>query len=237
MPRFILSGQPQYENDVTFSDTYGEYYKKSNPNDVIRLFTDIKTKADKQPLTQIRHKYQNVFDVCSEKYIGEAASKNLMPILYSIENPLEKFEDETYYNDLRQIVDLVFWASLKIGILHDKCINKDGTINVTTSRLFMSGDTEGIAKIDRTMICSKNYFPKILARNLESILVITHAGSHGPSPSGNTKKPTLLEYKNQIKSNFLLYSTTLQVMDLLLWFKKYADENPDIEKNKSAWKV
>lgn len=35
-------------------------------------------------------------------------------------------------------------------------------------------------------------------------------------------------------TNYLLYSLTFQVMDLVLWFKEYADENPG-KKNKSSW--
>ena len=243
IPWFILSGQISFTKEKhLLAETFqnNKVYDKNKDEDLIALWTDLKEAADKQPLTQIRHKHQKVFDVCKEKYIGEAASKPLMDILLSMENPYENFNDKNYFNALRQIVELFFRASYRLGILHEKFISeKDGSVNLGNSKSFMSGDAETIAKADKTIICSKNYFPKILANNLESILNITNAGSHtsGEEKEELTKpKPTLSEYKDQIESNYLLYSTTFQVMDLLLWFKNYADKNPDVEKNKLEWK-
>jgi hypothetical protein len=130
IPFFILSGQERYEKDDTFSQTYGKHYKKQNPDDIIQLFEVIKAEADKQPLTQIRYRHQKVFDVCTE-YIGEDASKSLMDILLSMENPYGNFDDKNYFNALRQIVELFFRASYRLGILHSDCINEKGELNVT----------------------------------------------------------------------------------------------------------
>lgn len=236
IPYFILSGQTRLEKDDTFSQTYGEYYRKHYQQDVIKLFKDIKEAADKQPLTQIRHKHQKVFDVCTE-FIGEDASKSLMDILLSMENPYGNFDDKNYFNALRQIVELFFRASYRLGILHSDCINENGELNVANSKSFMSGKNSKTKKGDETIHIKspKNYFPAILASNLESILIIANAGSHPSGKEKKIEKPTLSEYKEQIKSNYLLYSTTFQVMDLLLWFKNYADKNRNVEKNKSEW--
>ena len=66
LPFFILSGQTRFEKDNTFEELYGKHFRKNNPNDISLLFNSIKEKADELEDTQLKHKYQRVFDVCTE---------------------------------------------------------------------------------------------------------------------------------------------------------------------------
>jgi hypothetical protein len=233
-PRFILSGQTALSKDSTFSDTYGGFYSKHEPEDINRLFNDIIIAADKRIETQIRHKYADVFDVCAEKYIGEKAAKILMDILLSMSNHAEKFDDENYFNGLRKVVEYVFRASNKLGLLHDRCIQND-EVNLTWSSLFMAGREVELKSSNNKISCSKTHFPVILANNVRSILNISNSASHTEADDNDNGKISFSEYKEQIPSNYLLYSLIYQVMDLLIWYKKYADENPFKEKNKALW--
>lgn len=235
IPYFILSGQTQLEKDSTFSDTYGNFYKKQNPDDVKRLFQEIKAAADNEPYTRIRNKYQNVFDVCTEHYHLDVAGKHLIDILFSIENPEEKFDDEKYFNGIRKVVEYVFRAANKIGALHDKCIPND-IVNLTWSSLFLAGKEVELKPSAAKISCDKVYFPGILAQNIKTLLDITSAASHTEGDEKEAAKIKFSEYKKHVTSNFLLYSLAFQVMDLVLWFRKCADQNPSYSANINHWK-
>lgn len=231
LPYFIFTGQPDYANSNWFKEAYQQYYIKSLDND--KLFRDLKEAIEKKKEYQVQKKYQKVFEVCSEKYIGEASLKHLLDILINSEYPSNKFDDEKYFNGLRKVIEYVFRASNKLGLLHDKCI-PNGIINLTWASLFMSGNEFELKPSHEKIGCSKIHFPSILGRNVKSVLDITSAASH-TEEERRTGKLNFSEYKKNINSNYLLYSLAFQVMDLIMWFKGYADENSDIEINKSFW--
>src|SRR5699024_6086643 len=44
------------------------------------------------------------------------------------------------------------------------------------------------------------------------------------------------EYITQTKSPYLFRSLTFQLLDILIWFKNFIDQNPEPEQNKKLWK-
>jgi hypothetical protein len=236
IPWFILSGQMEFVtgiNDIAIEYKNNKVYNKNFSKDYDQLWLDIINEADKQPETQIKHKYKAVFDVCSSEFIGESSSKYLVDILHNIEFPNEKFDDEKYFNGLRKVVELVFRACNKLGLLHDGCI-VNGIVNLTGASLFMAGKELELKKENIKIKTTKTHFPLILANNVKSILDITSAASHTEEEKENGKV-NFAEYKKSISSNFLLYSLAYQVMDLILWYKEYSILNANNELNKSYW--
>lgn len=229
---FVLTGQSKVYQDKFFEKTFPNYYRKNIDDDIEKLFEDIKSAADQQAQTQIRHKYQKVFNVCTNKYIGTAAAKDLLDILEAIHDTKE-IRTELYFNPLRQILEYVFRAANKIGLLHDDCI-RDGKVNLTASSLFLSGIPVDVCQVR----CTETHFPKIIATNVQNILAITNVASHtAPKEEVDKSKRNLDAYQQATNSPYLLYSLTYQVMDVLLWFRHYADKHPDIDKNKNHWEV
>lgn len=237
IPWFILSGQISFTKEKNrFADAYknNKVYDKLNLEGLENLWIDLKIEADKQPETQIRHKYQNVFDICKTEYIGNDAAKYLIDILTNIEFPKEKFDDELYFNGLRKLMELIFRASNKFGLLHDKCIQNDD-VNLTWSSLFMSGKEVELKPSHDMIVCKKAHFPSILSQNVKNLISISNIVSHTEGEEKEKGKLNFTEYKRYIKSNYLIYALTFQVMDVLIWFKNYIDNNSDIEKNKLLW--
>ncbi len=233
MPFFIFTGQPDYEKADWFRETYGKYYIKALDNE--RLFTDLKEAISKKKEYQVKRKYKDVFEVCDERYIGSDAAKYLLDILISNEFPSDSFNDEKYFNGLRKLIELVFRASNRIGLIHDKCI-PNGIVNLTWCCMFMAGKEIELKTSSEVICCNVSHFPIIMANTIRTVLDITSAASHTESDKENGKL-NFSEYKSTVKSNYLLYSLAFQLMDLLLWFKKYADQNPNIEQNKAQWKA
>jgi hypothetical protein len=102
LPRFILTGQPALSNNDTFSDTYGNFYSKHEASDIVRLFIDIVSASNQRIETQIRNKYADVFNVCTNTYIGEQNANELMLILKGFES--QDFRNASYFNAIRKIM-------------------------------------------------------------------------------------------------------------------------------------
>lgn len=232
LPWFILSGQDKFTKERnSFADAFkdNKVYDKLNEDHLVSLWEIIKIEADKQPETQIRHEYSKVFELCTDKYIGEDASKPLLGILRSFKDSTILFDDELYFTQIRIILEKVFRAANRIGLLHDKCL-EGGKVNLTESSLFLSGENTKHLEVS----CEKSHFTKIVSDLVKSILFVTGAASH--TVDAEIKKNiNLTEYRNTISTPYLLYSLAFQLMDILIWFKSYADNNQDISLNKSYW--
>ncbi len=126
----------------------------------------------------------------------------------------------------------MFRYANKIGLLHDNCIDGKGKgkVNLTESSLFMAGEPTKFLDVQ----CAIPHFNKIIIDAVKSVLFITGAASHTVDPEIKTNI-NLVEYRKTVNTPYLLYSIAFQLMDILIWFKKYSDENPDILKNKSHW--
>lgn len=213
---FILTGQAELFNDSTFSKAFTKHYRKGIDGDITKLFSDLKVAADRQIDTQIRHKYQRVFEVCTDKYIGGDASSTLLSLLKSLEDNDNNLDSNDKLNSIRKIVEKLFVALNRIGILPDELA---GNIN---------GSSKFLAGADPSYYLNEELTDKTTAYLLRSILTVTQDGSHiGSSLS--------LGVNNHIvhrATPYLFSSVLFQLLDVLLWFKEFADTHQDIEKNK-----
>ncbi len=228
-PYFIFTGQPDYMGNDMFLESYGEPYKKASDNE--KLFNHIKAAVKDRPNTKIRALYPKVFELFKNGFIDQKYEKHLLKILRSINEEDFAFDDEVYFNQLRQMLEVAMRRANEAGILHDKCINHKGEVILQLSSLFLSG-----FEIDNLDInCKKTHFSKIISNHVKEILDITNVGSHADNEGKNESEANLKEYREMLNTQYLLYSITFKLMDVLLWFSEYIKKNNDIELNKSLW--
>ncbi len=232
LPWFILSGKDKItkEKNRCAEGFDKKVYDKINVDHLLSLWEDIKLAADQQKDTQIRHAYHSVFEVCDDKYIGTNTQASILQILKSVNEPTNTFDDKLYFTQIRIILEAMFRAANKFGFLHDKCIDGKGKVNLTESSLFLSGEKTKYLGVS----CKKRHFNKLISESVKSILFITGAASHTVDANTNNNI-NLVEYRNSINTPYLLYSLTFQLMDVLIWFKNYVDENTDKSKNVELW--
>lgn len=210
---FVLTGQAEAYEDTTFNKAFKKVYKKGSDEDIERLFVDIKNAAANQQDTQLRHAYKRIFDVCTEKYIGEMAGQDILNLL--------KVNDETnidnHFNTIRKIVEDLFMAFVKFSLLPSEFVTPSVSLNETSK--FLAGKSP-----DGTFFIEKGYqhleethLPKQIAFYLRSILSVTQAGSH---------RSEIDLFVKSIKTSYLLKSVFFQLLDVLVWFKIYVDSNP-----------
>lgn len=202
-------------------------YVKGENND--ELFEDIKSAVEDKPKWKIRQRYSSVFEACTEKYIGDSVINELTDILLDIHGHKE-INPKVYFTQLRIILEYVFRAANKIGLLHDVCIDGNGKVNLTESSHFLAGELANLLHVK----CLKAHFPKILADNIKNLLFVTGGASH-TTVVEDKDIINFQSYTNDVKTPYLLYSLTYIICDVLIWYKQYADTNSDVSINKSLW--
>jgi len=213
---FVLTGQAEAYADTTFKKAFTKIYKKGSDVEIDRLFVDLKSAAAMQEDTQIRHSYKRVFDVCSEKYIGELAGQDILNLL--------KVNDEAdidgHLNTVRKIIEDLFLAFNKFNLLPAEFVGPVVALN-ESSKFLAGKDKDGVLLIEKGYRhLEETHLPKQIAFYLRSILSMTQGGSHRSDIDLHTKS---------LKTPFLLKSVIFQLLDVLVWFKMYVDSSPKTE--------
>lgn len=238
VPWFVFSGQTDVvkkESDIRSmleeEDCQRDYadiiYVKSNDND--KLIEDIKSavcnKSEWQARNCVKSKYREVLSVFD--IIGNDSREPFFEILMAIEN-YKEIDHKVYYTQLRIVMEWMFRHANRIGLLHDKCVA--GKVNLTESSLFLAGEPTKHRKVK----CTKPHFPKLIADNVKNLLFITGGASHTTEPD-NKSIINLQDYWNRTNSPYLLYSQTLILCDILLWYKQYSIANSYKISNQALW--
>jgi hypothetical protein len=198
IPYFVYTGQPDLLSSDLFEDMIKDtgYYRK--PADRDKLFSDIKNHANKQLETQIRHKYADVFEVCSDEYLGASNKEKLLRILVAYEQ--NETNNPLYFNEIRKITESLFNCCSLKGLFPEDCTE-------TNARSFFLGRKE-----------MQVYVPVYIQRNIHSVVVISQEGSH---------RLTIDNDVQEGKSPYLFKSTVMELLNIILWYKQISDEHPD----------
>lgn len=240
--RFIFSGQDSILNNEGYikdilSANPAEYSKVliyDKTDGVESLLNDIIRAIEDNPLRKIQIKYRNVFEVFSKQYIGSEGMRELAEILIDINSDKPFINDKPYFTQLRIILEYVFRAANRIGLLCDGCIDKNGKVNLTDASRFLAGMPTMVQGINYR--CSKSHFPRILADNIKNLLYVTGGASHS-SDVKYDDQTNLVLYKSYTETPYLLYGLAFIICDLIVWFKSYSDQNNNIEHNQSLWEI
>lgn len=213
---FVLTGQAEAYEDKTFKKAFTKVYKKGSDEEIDRLFSNIKEAAATQVDTQIRQSYKRIFDVCTEKYIGELAGQDILNLL--------KIDDETnidnHLNVIRKLVEDLFIAFNKFNLLPGEFVTSGVSLNESSKFLAGKGPDGSLFSEKGYQHLEETHLPKQIAFYLRSILSVAQAGSHRSQIDLHVKI---------IKTPFLLKSVFFQLLDVLAWFKMYVDSNPQTE--------
>jgi hypothetical protein len=215
IPWFVLSGQEKFtKTDNSLLETFknNKFYDKLNEQHITSLWSDIKNEADKQIETQIRHKYQRAFEVCTDKYIGSDTVSTLLDLLKTIEGEIQNQNTEDKLNAIRKIIEKLFYAFHDLGILPIEVLKGNGGIN--NSSKFLAGYHPAYKY-------NEEILPPILASHLKNILQITQDGSHAEGDLSFK----VHDFIKQISTPYLFNSIIFQLLDLLIWFKDFSDKN------------
>ena len=226
---------------VLREEDWGNFIYSDCKEQLASLFETIQKVAPKKIRNRIIHQYNKVFEVIREHFAPQSEAI-MIDILSALHHPEDnkEFKPVLYYNSLRQIVEYLFRATNKIGLLPDYFI-EGGKINLQGSSLYLAGETFNPSK-DPTIRSirygeeGESVFHKDIASIVKSILHVTSKRSH-TTVIDKEDKEELSPYYSETQSSYLLFGYALQLCEVIIWFGNYAKSHSDKEANLAKCKV
>ena len=176
VPYYIFTGQPDTASGTAFAEEHVDhYYEKDKDED--KLIANIKENAVKLLDTQIRHKYQVVFETWPE------ADHDLLRILKILDN--EDWKNNSLLNDVRKLMNDVMDRLNERGLC---TVEHDGS-NLNACSI---------------MLCQpymETIIPIYIQRAIHTCVAVTNPGSHRTKTDSDVKDnkaPYLIRIYNML---------------------------------------
>lgn len=216
---------------LAWDDWEGDFYNKET--DKPSLFARIRKLANVSNATQIKTiLYKDVFEALGSFKGADivTAKRILVDILEALHFNSNEFKAVLYYNQLRQLVEILFRACNKVGLIPDQCI-KDGIVNLNQSSLYLAGKDAKLAGVRYGDSEDRIITPHI-EKEIRYILELGNNNSHTVELEDEDKKQ-MEEFFRTANSKYIVFSLALQMCDIIVWFKDYIAVHNDKEINLS----
>ena len=229
IPYFISTGQPDLMDNEIFEQGFGRYYVKER--DDLQLIEDLKREIDKSPRRQVEAFYHEAIEQFAA--ISSNAKEIILDIFESMHYPDSHpdFKPLLYYNQLRQILEYVFRAANKVGIIPDVCISTSDEVNLNQCCHYLCGNNADILHV-RYGNPGERIVPKHIQDIMFLILTLGNINSHTTKLSNNDQK-NLSNYfcVNVFNSRYIIFSLALQICEIVMWMNNYIKHHQDKEEN------
>ena len=215
-PWFVLSGKYKFtsgSNDLLEANEV-ECYDKTSPEDVDRLFEEIKNKAEDLETYKIRKKYGDVLELCEDQFLGDTQHSRLFAILTCIET---KASLANHLTGMRQVMEGVFEHMKEKGLVPD-------VLSTNQTSLFLSGK-------HRLFPHKTNFVHPMFAENVYRLIPVLQDGSH----DNEDLSLRVQEYIRASSSNYFLQSAAFLFLDVIVGSIDLLKSYPNRETNLSLW--
>jgi len=233
----------KYQHSKHEEDWGNMLYLKDAPDDSdqcsSKLYANIERVAKNQAMNVVLFRHSDVFQYLGQdKLIDSRARKLMMKMLSALYYPEENIKYEYAGNPLRKVVEYVFRAARKNGLLAEECFDdKDHIVLLDASR-YMAGLTincyEGRNIKYQTRFGNPGtgkdgaggdaVFPNDIAMIVKNTLNYSSSDSHTEED-----EPFFIDESN--KEMFFAY--VMQICHLIKWFGRYTELHPDVDANRN----
>ena len=222
IPFFVLSAQLTKNENQGLKQYIGDAHIYIKSKDEERLIEDIKRAVVEQPDFILRYKYADVLSVFNENQIGIKNYDRIFNLIKWVESSQNIEGSEDQLTSIRKIIEAIFHALSKQGLVPSDIIDTQGWLNGTSH--FISNRHNDYKQVN-------NYIHPTAALSLHRLLWIGQDGAH----SEGDLKLRVDEYIQENESGYLFKSCIFLLFDILIWYKNLCQRFPDIEKNKTMW--
>lgn len=234
VPYVICTG---FAEDATAGVDNEKRYIKAEEEE--EMLAEIKRMVDRSSEAGLRQRYADVLDVLRQPWFDPAAEELFMEALLFVERGDKSGRDRLFMNPLRQVVEHLFLAAHKQGLLPDRLVQP--VLNQRLSASFLAGrpvdfpsKSAPIAKLSTGL----PLLPKLLSYALDNVLSVTNWGSHAIHPGATAEDTNFLAdneeaFREHGGSPYLLSTALFQLMDILVFFKRFVEQHPDPKVNKT----
>lgn len=219
-------------------DHWGRMYFGKSMEEREQLLLTICKSAAQSVKNRIRWMYGTVFDTL-EEYFDERAEDVMMTILTVLHYPEEnrKFDPVVYYTQMRRILEYLFRAAHKLGLIPDELMVGD-KVNLTNSSCYLDGQVVKVAGQKKLKLRGKDarIFPPIIAGIVKKIINVANKHTHTADVTSEEGE-VLREYYREVGSSNMLFGYALQLCDVLSWFGNYARAHPNVLENRKMGMV
>lgn len=233
----IPNERMKWDGDWT-EQTGKKFYSKVD-KEVDMLFKRIKYHASQSERTQIKTQlYRDVFDAMQQCRINEEANELMVDLLFNLQRNKDGKEANSIMWEARKIMEYVFRAMIdEWGMLPTEFVTSDKKekVNLTSAARMLGGDPTDNDKRTVSYVY-KEPINNILKYQIIGIVNQTGEYLHTDKAGGQVSHTSeLLASVNH--SPYLVYGMTMNLCNIILWFKHYILEHPDPKENMKNWIV
>ena len=222
---------------LEWDDWEGDFYKKGT--DRPALFTRIKKFAAVSNEIQIKTiLYKPVFEALNtlQGFDHRTAKNCLTDVLVAMHFPLDNldFKALLYYNRLRQLVECMFRACNKVGLVPDQCV-PNGVVNLNQSSKYLAGKDADVVGV-RYDGEEGRIITDCIEKEIRSVLELGNVNSHTVELDDEDEMK-LEEFLRTANSKYIIFSLALQMCDVIVWLKDYIAAHSDKAVNLSKCKA
>ena len=221
---------------------YSKTASAKSENSQEKLFENIQRVAQNQISNKVLFRYKDTFQYLGEgKLIDKEARSIMLKMLCQLHYPEDNPRFEYQGNPLRKVLEHLYRAAHKIGLLPSECFDHRGQLNLLDANRYMSGlDTEH-SKLRYGKKPSKNgdtdgdtIFPKQVGYITKNILNFASADSHTANSNEYTIDDKDLVIDESTKE--LFFSYVLQLCHVIKFFGHFVETHSNKEENQKMIK-
>lgn len=230
IPYFISTGQPDLLGSENFKESFGDYFEKGK--DDVRLIEAMIDAIKHSDVLQIGHMYKDVFEALNSLGIYDETKSILMDILLPLHFPAKdpQFRPAHHYNQLRQLLEYIFRACYKVGLIPEQCLG-DTNVNLNQCSIYLAGKDAEKAGVRYGQPGDK-VVPDYIESFIRSILEFGNTHSHTVklSETDLLKIEAIFRAKG---SRYIIFGLTMHICEVITWFADYISAHHDKEINLS----
>lgn len=221
-------GRTEYEEEWGCM-LYSKTGSSQNGNGPDNLFESIVRVASNKASNIVLYRYQDTFRYLGEgKLLGKDARDIMLKMLCSLHNPEANAHFEYQGNPLRKVMEYLYRAASRKGLLPAECFNERGQVNLLDANRFMSGKDTSHSKL-RYGQEGDTIFPKYMGDMTKYILNFTNSDSHTTEENLYTIYDDDLTINENEKE--LFFSYVLQLCHVIKHFGHFVEQHSDKEEN------
>ena len=217
--------------------TRRKFYNKTS-KEIDMLFKRIKYFVTQSERILIKNQmYKDVFDAMNYCKLASDEKEYMVGLLLNVHKNAEGKTANDIKWELRTVLESIFRAMIeKWGMLPKEFIKntEKDMVNITWPRLLLSGETVNID--NQSFTYKERIITDVMKYQIKNI--INYVGNLLHTNSPEKTPPDLKVYMKEVgNSPYLVYSMTMSLCDIILWFRNYVKAHPYPEENSQNWTV
>lgn len=225
--------------DGDWTERTGKKFYSKVDKEVESLFMRVKYFASQSERTQIKTLlYRDVFDAIQYCKISDEASDMMTDLLFNLHRNIEGKEANNIMWEARKIMEHIFrsmideWGMLPVDFIST---DKKEKVNLSSAARMLGGDSTDNDKKTKSYLYPQPIINSILKYQIIGIVTQTGEYLHTDKKSGPSSTTELLASVNN--SPYLVYGMTMNLCNIILWFKNYIMFHPNPKENLKNWIV